>query len=217
MPAALKGSCIDNIGDIASTDGFEDLFTALADFSADPGADTVLLEECCSTRRCLNVEAHVIEASHERQRLLLVLVCEGDKHCSVVLQLHSGCLQCLVHGARHLVIIAYGFPCGFHLGTQIGIETFNLVPGKYRHLDVMALFLFGIQIENPLLLETLAENDLSGDICQRPAGSFGEERHRAGGTWIDLDDVNALIPVHDKLDIVQSDDSDAEPQFFCVL
>ena len=51
-----------------------------------------------------------------------------------------------------------------------------------------------------------------GDVRQGVAGGLGEEGHGPGGAGIDLDNIYFLLPVHDKLDVVQPHDADAQAQ-----
>ena len=80
----------------------------------------------------------------------------------------------------------------------------------------MAALFIGIDAEDALLLETLAEYDIGRDIGERVARRFREEGHGARRTRVDLDDINIVMLIDDKLDIVQTYYADAETELLCV-
>ena len=213
----MDGAGVDDIADVAGADGIQDLVAALADLVTHAGADAVLLEEGGGAGRGLDVEAHVVEAAHQRQGFLPVLAGDRDKDGAVVLQLHARGLQRLVHGAAELVVIADGLAGGLHLGREVGVQTLDLVPGEDGDLDVMALLFIRVEIEEALLLQAFAQDDLGGDVREGVARGLGQEGHRAGGAGVDLDDIDVLVAVDDELDVVQADDADAETELFGVL
>ena len=90
---------VDDVGDVARADSFLNLVAALADLADDVGADAVCLEELRRALGGLDVEAEVIEAADERQRLLLVRVRDGGEHGAVVEELHPGGLERLIQRA----------------------------------------------------------------------------------------------------------------------
>ena len=217
MFAAVDGTGIDDVADIPRADGIEDLFASLTDLMANTGTDPVFFEKFGRPGCGFNVEAHVIEPPHQRQRLFPILPCDRDKDCTIVLQLHAGCLQRLVHGAAQLVVVSDGLTGGLHLRGEVGIQALDLVPGEYRNLHIMALPLLGIKVKNPLFLQALSENHFGRDICERIPRGLREEGHRPGGPGVDFDDIHVLVTVHNELDVVQPDDPDPETQLFGIL
>ena len=95
----MDGAGVDDVADVAAADGIEDLVAAVADLAAHARADAERLE--VGSRACgrLDVKAHLIEPAHERQALGLVLIGQRHEHGAVVLHVHAGGLQRLVHGA----------------------------------------------------------------------------------------------------------------------
>ena len=90
---------VDHVFHMALAEGLVDLVTAFAELLEGLGADPVLLEELGRALGCLDVEAQVVEAADERERLLLVLVRDGGEDGPVGLDVHAGRLQGLVQGA----------------------------------------------------------------------------------------------------------------------
>src|SRR5699024_3375128 len=60
--------------------------------------------------------------------------------------------------------------------------------------------------------EALSEDAAGGDVGKLPAAGLGEERHRARGAGVDLDDVDVLLRVDDELYVVKADDADGQSQ-----
>ena len=202
---------------MALAQGFQNLVAAVPQLFQHVGADAVLLEEFGGALGGLDVEAQVVEAADQGQGLLLVLIGHSGKHGAVVLQVGAGGLQGLIQGTVQLVVIADGLAGGLHLRGQVGIQAADLIEGEHRHLHIPAVLFFGIDVEDALLLQALAQDDLGGDIRQAVAGGLGQEGNGAGGAGIDLDDIDLLVLVHDELDIVQAHDADAQAQLLGVL
>ena len=59
---------VDNITDIAGTDGIQNFFAAFAGLMADTGADTVCLQKFACQRGGFNIKAHIVETADKRQR-----------------------------------------------------------------------------------------------------------------------------------------------------
>ena len=106
MNARENGAGIDNIADIARPDGIKNLFAAFAQLAAQPCADAVLLEKSCGARRCFDIEAELIEALDQRQRLLLILIRQGDDNRAVFFHFDAGGLQGFVKCAVETIVIA---------------------------------------------------------------------------------------------------------------
>ena len=95
--------------------------------------------------------------------------------------MHAGSLEGLVQGAGHGPVVADGFAGGLHFGGQVSVQTADLVEGEDGSLDVEALLLIGIDIEDALLLQALAQNDLSSDVSQGVAGCLAQEGNGRNG------------------------------------
>ena len=88
----------------------------------------------------------------------------------------------------------------------------ELGEGEHRRLDIAALFLRRIQVEDALLLEARAEDDVRGDVRELIARGLRQKRHRARRAGVDLDDVDMVALIDDELDVIQSDDADAQTE-----
>ena len=207
-----NGAGVENITDITGADRIENFIAAVAEFPADPGADTVTFEEGCGSFGGLNVEAQVIEPANQRQRLLFVFICQGYNHRAIVLHLDAGGLQCLVKCPVQLYIIADGFAGGFHFRGQVGIHTGELGKGESGSLDIPARFLSLGAAGDALLRQRLPQHHAGGNLHQVAAGGLGEEGNGTGGTGVDFDDIHMVIRCNNKLNVKQSPDADAQPQ-----
>ena len=69
----------------------------------------------------------------------------------------------------------------------------------------------------PCSRSDLAQDDLRGDVGHRHARRFREEGHRTRRTRVDLDDINVVVAGDDELDVVQTDDADAQTQFHRIV
>ena len=58
----------------------------------------------------------------------------------------------------------------------------------------------------------MTQDDPCGDVSHRDTRRFRKERHGARRTGIHLDHIYVLFPVEDKLDIIQTDDTDPAAQ-----
>ena len=117
--------------------------------------------------------------------------------------------QRLVHGLAQTQHLAGGL----HLGPQVGIDVVELFKGKDRHLDG-AVGRHGIQAGAVAqILQRSAQHHPAGQVYHGHAGDLADIGHRAGGTGIDLDNVQ-LVLIDQVLDIHQSAGAQAEGQFF---
>ena len=82
-----------------------------------------LLQEIRRTDGRFDVEAHIVEAAHQRQRLLLILIRHADQYRSVVFQRHPGCGHCFVRRPMQFAVVTDRLACGFHFRRQIGVHT----------------------------------------------------------------------------------------------
>ena len=204
---------VDDVGYIAAADRGEDLVAAVADLGALLGADAVLAQELGRAVGRLDVEAEVVEAADERQCLLLILIGDGGQHRAVIHDVHARGLQRLVERAGEGVIVADGLTGRLHFGREVSVKAAQLREREGGRLDVPALLLLGgVQLGDALLAQRLAENGQRCDVGQRPAGRLREEGHRAGRARVDLNDVNVLLRVNDKLNVEQAHDADAKTQ-----
>ena len=208
---------VDHVSDVALTQCVGDLLTALADLGQRMGADAVLLEELSSTLGGFDVEAQLVEAADQGQSFVLVLVSDGGQHRAVILQMHAGCLQCLIERTGHGLVVTDGFAGGLHFGGQVSVQTADLVEGEDGSLDVEALLLIGIDVEDALFLQALAEDHFGSNVSEAVAGGLAQEGNGTGGTGVDLDDEHVVILVYDELDVEQTHDADAQTQLLGIL
>src|SRR5690606_2710059 len=97
------------------------------------------------------------------------------------------------------------FAGAFHFRPELLGHFGELLPGEHRLLDGKA---DECRLERTLLSEginSLAENYMGGDACDRNPGGLCHEWDRTRRARIRLDDVNLLVLNH-YLDIHQSDD-----------
>ena len=130
----------------------------------------MLAQELGRSGRRLDVEAQVVEALHERQRLQLVLVGDRDEDRPVVRHMHARGLQGLVEGTREFVVVADRLARRFHLGREVGVHTADLGEREGRGLDVPALLLPSVDLRDAQLAQRLAQDDLRGDVRHLHAG-----------------------------------------------
>ena len=181
------------------------------------GTDAVFLKELGSTLGSLDIEAEVVEAADERKRLLLITVGDSSHYSTVVLKVHAGCLERLIERTVVLIVIADSLTGGLHLGGEICVKTAELVEGEHGNLNVPSLLLLGIEVKDALLLQGLAKDTLGGNISKAVACCLGEEGYGSGGTRVNLDDINLIVSVNDELDIVKTNDADAETKLLRIL
>ena len=74
-----------------------------------------------------------------------------------------------------------------------------------------------MQVPNSLLGKGLAQHDPGGDLHQVYPGGLAQKRHAAGGSGVDLDDVHIALLIHNKLDVKQALDADAQAQLFRIV
>ena len=79
--------------------------------------------------------------------------------------MHTGCLKGLVQGAVQSAVIADCFAGGLHFWGEVGIQVADLIEGEHGDLDIEALLLVGVNIEDALFLQALAQDDFGGDVC----------------------------------------------------
>ena len=79
-----NGTGVDNITDIAGTDGIQNFFAAFTGLMADTGTDTVCLQKFTCQRGGFNIKAHIVETADKRQRFLFILIGNADNDGSVV-------------------------------------------------------------------------------------------------------------------------------------
>ena len=207
---------VDDVSDVALTQRGGNVVRVHAELAAHTGANAVLAQELGRARRGLDVEAQVVEPADQRQRFLLVLVGYGGQHSAVILKLHARGLKRLVQRAVQARVVADGLAGGLHLGGQIRVQTADLGQREHWNLDVPALLLVGIEVEDALLLQRDAEDGAGGDVREAVARGLGQERHGARRAGIDLDDVDVFGLVHDELDVVQAHDAQTQPQLLGV-
>ena len=97
--------------------------------------------------------------------------------------------------------MSHCFARGLHLRSQHRVEPGQLEPGKGRDLHCYVPYgeraLQGGQ--------RLPQHRLHGEPCQRHAGRLGDERQRAAGTRIGLEQEQ-LAAVHRNLQVGSADD-----------
>ena len=208
---------VDDVSDVPLPQSIGNFAAALADLSQHVCAYSVGFQELCSAGCGFDIEAQIVETANEGQSLFLVPVGDGYQNRAIILQMHAGGLQSLVKCPGHGVVVSDGFAGRLHFRGQIGIQSADLIEGEDRCFDVPTLFFVGINVEDTKFFQTLAQNHLSGNIRQAVTGGFTEEGDGTGGTGIDFDDIHVVILVHDKLDVVKTDDANTQTQFLGVL
>ena len=208
---------VDDIGDVALPDGFENFVGAVVYLRPDAGPDTMLAQENRGADGGLNVKAQPVEPANQGQGFLLVLVGDGHEYSAVIFQLHPRRLHCLVQRVGQVVVVADGLAGGLHLRRQVGVQPPQLGEGESRGFGIVPLLLVGVQHVDALLLQALTQRHQRGNVCQRVARGLAQERHGTGGTGIDLDDRHTILRVDNKLNIIQSLNADGRPQLLCVL
>ena len=208
---------IDDIRDMTLSESACDLVGILLKLLHNVGTNAVFLEELRCSRGCLDIEAEVVEAANERKCFFLILIRDGCEYGAVILKLHARCLKCLIECAVELIVISDRLTGGLHLGREVSIKSAELVEGEYGHLNVPTLLLLGVDVEDTLLLEALAEDYLGRDVSKAVAGCLREEGNGTRGTGVDLDDVYVVVLVNDELNVVKTYDADAETELLCIL
>ena len=94
-----NGTGVDNITDIAGTDGIQNFFAAFAGLMADTGTDTVCLQKFACQRGGFDIKAHIVETADKRQRFLFILIGNADNDGSVVAKRKSRGYHRLVCGS----------------------------------------------------------------------------------------------------------------------
>ena len=88
------------------TECIGNLLASVGKLFEDMRAYAFFLKEFCSALSRFNIEAEVVEAADERKCFFLILISNRCKHRTVVLEMHSRCLKCLIECAVELVVIA---------------------------------------------------------------------------------------------------------------
>ena len=70
----------------------------------------------------------------------------------------------------------------------------------------MPLPLLRVKIKDTLLLQTLTQNNLCCNVRQCPASAFRQERNRPRRTRVYLNNIDVIVAINKKLDVVQSYD-----------
>ena len=199
------------------TERARNIVGAVADFFQLSRTDAVRFQIVRRARRGFDIEAEIVKSSHQRQRFLFIFIAYGNEHRAVILQFHSGSLQRFVQGAVKLIVVADRFARRLHFRRKVGVEPADFAEREYGNFYVISLLFFGINRENPLFFQRLAEDDFRGDIRKRKARGFGKKRYGTRGARVDFDNVHALVFIYDELNVVQADDTDGKPQFAGVL
>ena len=106
---------------------------------------------------------------------------------------------------REGVADAHHLAGGLHFRTEYGVDPRELDEREDRlfHADVVR----NRFMREALLFQCHASHATRRDLGERRADALGNERHRAGGTGIDFDDVHVAI-LHGKLHVHQADDAE---------
>ena len=198
-------------------DGFDDFIAAVADFCSYSCADAMFFQEVSCAFCCFDVEAQFVETTDQRQCFFFVFVCDGSKYGTVVQNVHAGSLQSFIQRAVQFVVVTDCFPCGFHFGGQVSVHTVQFGEGECGNFYIPSVLFVGVDAEDALFFQSLAQDNQCCDVCQRVTCCFGQERYCSGGTRVHFDYVYIVVLIHDELDVEQTADTDAQTQFLGVF
>ena len=208
---------VDHVADVTLTQRVDDLRRTLVELAKRTGTHAVLAEVVRRTGSSLNIETKVIETADERQSLGFVVVGNRHENRSVVRNVHARCLQCLIEGARELIVITDCLTRRLHLGREVGIHTADLGEREGGSLHIPATLILTIDRLDTLLLERATQDHLRSNMGHLHAGRLREEGHGTRRTRVHLNHVNLTGLIHDELDVVQTHDTNAQTEFHRIV
>ena len=139
----------------------------------------------------VDLETEVGEVSCDGDGAVFVAVVDGEEDVAFLWQRVEGADLSLGVCHAEVLVGSHDFAGGFHFRSEDDVDAGEAAPGEdgFFYAEARGHGLFGkAEVD-----ELFTNHDLGGEFGERDADGLGDERHGAGGPWVDFDDVEFVV------------------------